>query len=109
MNTELLVNQLVVAILSSAIAIPLVQRFKDFLPSEKAVEVFSIISAFLVGTGFAWYYAQFELVSALIVGAFSVIGAETIYKLLGQKVKAYTGKPIGVVQGEVEEDKESVG
>ena len=65
MNTELLVNQLVVAILSSAIAIPLVQRFKDFLPSEKAVEVFSIISAFLVGTGFAWYYAQFELVSAI--------------------------------------------
>lgn len=109
MNTTLLIEQLTVAILSSAIAIPLVQRFKNFLPNEKSVEVFSILSAFLVGTGFAWYYAQFELVSALIVGAFSVIGAETIYKLLGQKVKAYTGKPIGVVQGEVEEDKESVG
>ena len=107
MNTELLVNQLVVAILSSAIAIPLVQRFKDFLPSEKAVEVFSIISAFLVGTGFAWYYAQFELVSALIVGAFSVIGAETIYKLLGEKVKGYVGNPQGFEPEII--DEESVG
>ena len=107
MNTELLVNQLVVAILSSAIAIPLVQRFKDFLPSEKAVEIFSILSAFLVGTGFAVYYAQFELVSALIVGAFSVIGAETIYKLLGEKVKGYVGNPHGFEPEII--DEESVG
>ena len=107
MNTELLINQLVVAILSGAIAIPFVQRFKNFLPSEKSVEVFSIISAFLVGTGFAWYYAQFDLVSALIVGAFSVIGAESIYKLLGQKVKGYVGNPHGFEPEII--DEESVG
>lgn len=97
MNTALLVEQLTVAILSSAVAIPLVQRFKNFLPSDKAVEIFSIVTAFLVGTGFAAYYAGFEIISALIVGGFSVVGAESIYKVLGDKVKAYTGKPIGVV------------
>jgi uncharacterized membrane protein (DUF441 family) len=108
MNTTLLVEQLTVAILSSAIAIPTVQRFKNFLPSDKAVELFSILVAFLVGTGFAIYYAQFEIISSLIVGGFSVIGAESIYKLLGEKVKAYTGKPIGIELQE-EENSESVG
>lgn len=109
MNTTLLVEQLTVAIISSAVAIPLVQRFKNFLPSAKAVEAFSIVSAFLVGFGFASYYAGFELVSSLVVGGFSVIGAESIYKLLGEKVKAYTGKPIGIVPEEEIEDEGQVG
>jgi hypothetical protein len=108
MNTTKLIEQITVAILSSAIAIPTVQRFKNFLPSDKAVEVFSIVVAFIVGFGFAIYYAEFAWISALIVGGFSVIGAESIYKLLGEKVKAYTGKPIGIEPQE-EEHQESVG
>ena len=111
MNTQLLINQLTVAILSSAIAIPTVQRFKNFLPNDKAVELFSILVAFLIGTGFAMYYANFEIISSLIVGGFAVIGAESIYKLLGEKVKAYTGKPFGITEITIQEEDnlESVG
>lgn len=92
MNTTLLIEQLTVAILSSAIAIPAIQRFKNWLPSEKLVEPFSALLSFLFGFGVAVYYAEFAVVESLVVGLFSVIGAETIYKLLGEKVKSYTGK-----------------
>ena len=105
MNTQLLINQLTVAILSSAIAIPAIQRAKMWLPSQKFVEPLSVFLSFVVGFGVAIYYAEFAVIESLIVGFFSVVGAESIYKAIGSKMKSYQVKIPNIVdfEGEIEE------
>lgn len=95
MNTELLVQQLTIAIVASAIVIPTVQRVKGWLPNAKAVEYVSVAISMLIGFGFAWYYVDFGLIDSLIVGFFSVIGAENIYKLLSEKLKTFQEAKVG--------------
>ncbi len=95
MNTALLVEQLTIAILGSAIAIPAIQRFKNWLPSEKFVEPTSALLSFLIGAGVAIYYAEAALLEAAVIGLFSLIGAETIYKTLGEKMSSYTKSDVG--------------
>lgn len=90
MNTTLLIQQLTVAILASAIVIPTVQKVKGWLPNAKLVEPVSAVLAFAIGLGVAYYYNGYNLIDSGIVGFFSVIGAEGIYKLLSDKLSTYT-------------------
>lgn len=90
MNTTLLIQQLTVAILASAITIPAIQRVKGWMPTDKMVELISVLLSFAIGFGVAMYYANYTLIDGLIVGLFSIIGAESIYKLLGDKLKKFT-------------------
>jgi hypothetical protein len=92
MNTTLLIQQLTVAILASAIVIPAVQKIKGWLPDARFVEPVSVVLSFLVGMGVAFYYASYSVLDSAIVGFFSVIGAEGIYQLLGDKLKSYVDK-----------------
>lgn len=92
MNTTLLVQQLTVAIIASAIIIPFVQRVKGWLPKQWMVEPTSVIIAFVTGVAVAWYYNGYDPIACLWVGLFSVIGAESIYKLVAEKLATYTEK-----------------
>lgn len=92
MNTTLLINQLTVAILSSAIAIPTIQRFKNWIPNEKFVELFSVIVSGVIGFVFAVFYTELTMVDAGFVAFYSVVGAEGIYRLLGEKLESYHAK-----------------
>ena len=98
MNTTLLVEQLTVAILSSAIAIPAIQRFKDWVPSQKLVEPLSVVVAAVIGFVFAVYYSGFGYIEAGLVAFYAVIGAEGIYKLVGEKLSSYTEKEFTTFQ-----------
>lgn len=89
MNTTILIEQLTVAILSSAIAIPAVQRIKGWMPSQWMVEPLSVLTSATIGLVFATYYANFMLVESLFVAFYAVIGAEGIYKLVGEKLSSY--------------------
>jgi len=90
MNTVLLIQQLTIAIVASAIVIPTIQRVKGWMPNAKSVEFISVALSMLIGFGFALYYVEYSLIDALIVGFFSVIGADNIYKLLEEKLKTFS-------------------
>ena len=110
MNTAKLVELLLVAIFASAIVIPTVQRVKSWMSSDKMVEFVSVVIAFTVGFGVAVYFANMGPVDGAIVGFFSIIGAENIYKLLSDKLKTY--KEVAITHdmfSPIEEDKEVEG
>ena len=92
MNTTLLINQLTVAILSSAIAIPTIQRFKNWIPDQRYVELFSVIVSGIIGFVFSVFYTELGMVDAGFVAFYSVVGAEGIYRLLGEKLESYHDK-----------------
>lgn len=106
MNTTLLIQQLTVAILASAITIPTIQRMKGWLPTDKMVELVSVLVSFTIGFGVALYYAKYNVLDSGIVGFFSIVGAEAIYKLLGDKLKSFSevkeNEGIPIDQGVVE-------
>jgi len=89
MNTALLVEQLTIAIVASAIVIPTIQRVKGWLPNDKILELVSVLVSAIIGFLFAWYYANYGLVASGIVAFFSVVGADAIYNLLGEKLKTF--------------------
>lgn len=90
MNTTLLIEQLTVAVIVSAVVVPTVQRVKGWFPSAIWVEAFSALIAVALGFIMARYYAGYDLIASAWVGFYSLIGAETIYRLVAEKVKTYT-------------------
>ena len=108
MNTAKLVELLLIAIFASAIVIPTVQRVKSWMSSDRMVEMVSVLIAFTVGFGVAIYFANMSPVDGAIVGFFSIIGAENIYKLLHDKLKTY--KEVAIAPGMIgTEEREEVG
>lgn len=90
MNTTLLLQQLTVAIIVSAVVVPTVQRIKGWFPSAKWVEFISAVIAVILGFLMSVYYAQFDFKASLWVAFYTLIGAEAIYKLVSEKLTTYT-------------------
>ena len=90
MNTTLLIQQLTVAIIVSAIVVPTVQRIKAWFPSAKWVEAISAIIAVVLGIIMARYYAGYDWPASCWVGFYSLIGAEAAYKLVAEKLTTYS-------------------
>lgn len=107
MNTTLLISQLLVAIIASAIIVPAVQKIKGWLPTPKLVEPVSVLLSFAIGFLVAVYYNGYDLIAALWVGFYSIIGAEAVYRLLAEKLATYTDKKeIPIINEPVDEDSE---
>jgi len=105
MNTSLLIAQLTVAIIASAIIVPAIQKIKGWLPSPKLVEPVSVVLSFAIGFLVAVYYNGYDTIAALWVGFYSIIGAEAVYKLLAEKLSTYTDKKeIPIINEPVDED-----
>lgn len=92
MNTTLLLQQVIVAILVSAVVIPTVQRVKGWFPNSTWVEAFSALLAVALGILMSRYYASYDWVACAWVGFYSLIGAEAIYRLLGEKMTTFADK-----------------
>lgn len=92
MNTTLLLQQIMVAILVSAVVVPTVQRVKGWFPSASWVEAFSAILAVVLGFLMSRYYASYDWVASAWVGFYTLIGAEGIYRLLAEKMATFTDK-----------------
>lgn len=90
MNTTLLLEQLTVAVVVSAVVVPTVQRVKGWFPSARWVEAFSALVAVLLGFIMSKYYAGYDTAASAWVGFYSLIGAETVYRLVHEKVKTFT-------------------
>lgn len=92
MNTSLLIEQLTMAIIASAVIVPTVQRIKGWFPSAKVVDILSAVLSFGLGSLMAFYYAGYDLYASIWVGFYSLIGAEAIYMLLADKLTTFTAK-----------------
>jgi len=92
MNTTLLLQQIMVAILVSAVVVPTVQRIKGWFPSASWVEAFSAILAIVLGFLMSRYYASYDWVASACGGFYTLIGAEGIYRLLAEKMTTFTDK-----------------
>jgi hypothetical protein len=103
MNTALLFEYLQVAILASAITVPVVQRVKGWLPNDLWVDPVSVVIGFAIGLCVAVYFASYTWIAGVWVGLFTVAGAEGIYKLLGDKLQSYAQK-IGYIEPMAEAD-----
>ena len=91
MNTTLLIQQLTVAIMVSAVAVVAIQKIKVWFPA-KLVEVLSGLVSVILGVLMARYYAGYDWIACAWVGFYALIGAEAIYKLLAEKLETYTEK-----------------
>lgn len=92
MNTTLLIQQITVAVVVSAVVVPTVQRIKGWFPSATWVETFSAIIAILLGILMARYYAGYDWAASSWVGFYSLIGAEAIYRLVSEKMTTFQDK-----------------
>jgi putative Mn2+ efflux pump MntP len=108
MNTTLLLEQLTVAIVVSAVVVPTVQRVKGWFPSARWVEAFSALIAVMLGFIMSKYYAGYDTSASAWVGFYSLIGAETIYRLVAEKLTTYKklheNDELGLVTGIVAEE-----
>lgn len=75
--------------MSTAISVPAIQRVKGWMSSDKMVELVAVLISFTSGMGVAAYYVGYNVVDSFVVGLFAVIGAETIFQLLKDKLKTY--------------------
>ena len=91
MNTTLLIEQLTVAIMVSAVSVVAIQKVKVWFPA-KFIEVLSGVVSITLGVLMSRYYAGYDWIACAWVGFYSLIGAEAIYKLLAEKLQTYTEK-----------------
>ena len=88
MNIELLKELLIIAIASGVIMTLFVQKIKESFTFKKGNRVvfISFFTNMVLGTLFAISFSNANLINAIWVGFFSFVGADTIYKVLEDKV-----------------------
>ena len=100
-DTTLMIQQVTIAIVASALAVVTTQRFKGWFPSAKWVTFVSALFSVILGVFVARYYAGLDWTASGVVGFFTVIGAEETYKLISEKLTTYAElKPETVVKPE---------
>lgn len=103
-NTTLIMEQLLTAIIISAVVVTTVQRFKAWFKSDKAVEIFSVSIALLLGLAMSRYYAGYDWVASGWTAFYTVIGAEGLYLLIAEKLTKFKElKPDAPVKDDAEE------
>lgn len=88
-NTTLIMEQLLTAIIISAVVVTTVQRFKGWFTSDKAVEIFSVSIALLLGLAMSRYYAGYDWTASGWTAFYTVIGAEGLYLLIAEKLTKF--------------------
>ena len=91
-NTVLLIQILVIALIVEVIALQTIQMLKVYIPNSKAIPFVSLIINMLLAIAFVWFFCSFDatnniyfLFVGLWVGFISWIGADTLYKALNDK------------------------
>lgn len=91
-NTILLIQILVIALIVEVIALQTIQMIKGYIPNTRVIPFVSLILNLILASAFVWFFATFEetyplykVFVGLWVGFISWIGADTLYKTLNSK------------------------
>ena len=91
-NTVLLIQILVIALIVEVIALQTIQMIKGYLTNSKVIPFISLAFNLLLAIAFVWFFCSFDstnniyfLFVGLWVGFISWIGADTLYKALNSK------------------------
>ena len=86
LNIDLLKSILIVAISSSVITTAIVQKIKESLNSKKYITLISFFISLIIGTLFAKFFSDINLVYSVWAGLFSFIGADALYLAFEDKI-----------------------
>lgn len=91
-NTVLLIQILVIALIVEVIALQTIQMVKGYLSNSRVIPFVSLFLNLLLAIAFVWFFCSFDatnnlyfLYVGLWVGFISWIGADTLYKALNSK------------------------
>ena len=91
-NTVLLIQILVIALIVEVIALQTIQMVKGYIPNSRAIPFVSLLLNLMLASAFVWFFCSFDesyqlykLFVGLWVGFISWIGADTLYKSLNSK------------------------
>ena len=91
-NTVLLIQILVIALIVEVIALQTIQMIKVYISDSKMIPFVSLLMNLLLAIAFVWFFCSFDatnnlyfLFVGLWVGFISWIGADTLYKALNSK------------------------
>jgi len=91
-NTVLLIQILVIALIVEVIALQTIQMVKGYIPNSRAIPFVSLVLNLMLASAFVWFFVSFEesyplykVFVGLWVGFISWIGADTLYKTLNSK------------------------
>ena len=91
-NTVLLIQILVIALIVEVIALQTIQMIKGYLTNSRVIPLLSLMLNLLLAIAFVWFFCNFDstnnlyfLFVGLWVGFISWIGADTLYKALNSK------------------------
>ncbi len=81
MNSELLLEMLYVASISSIISAAFIQKIKElFLLGKTFNSIISFITSYIIGFFYALSFYSPVILYAVWIGVFTLIGAESLYK-----------------------------
>ena len=93
MNYDLIKSLLIIAISSSIISTSFIQKIKtiSILKCSNCLIYISFFISMLFGIVFTISFTNYDIISALWVGLFSFIGADSLYKAFEDKIfKSYS-------------------
>lgn len=105
MNIDLLKQLLIIAITVSVITCSFIQKTKGIVPSSKWIGLYSFVVNMGISIVFCLSFTNLEFIQSIWVGAFSFIGADTLYKSLEGKLKPFSDI---VAKTEVKKDDEYI-
>lgn len=87
MDFDLLKELLIISMTASVIITNVVQKIKEScIKSSCACILVSFVVSMILGTLFAYTFANVSLIKSLWVGIFSFIGADVLYKTFEDKI-----------------------
>lgn len=89
MNINIIQQSLSASIMLSAITCAFIQKTKGLFKTNKYLIIYALIINILLGIIFCYSFTNIKLPECLWIGLFSFIGADTIYKSLGNKLDSY--------------------
>ena len=91
-NTILLIQILIIALIIEVIALQTIQMIKGYLTNSRVIPFVSLFLNLMLAIAFVWFFCNFDstnkfyfLLVGLWVGFISWIGADVLYKTLNSK------------------------
>ena len=86
MDLDLIKQIIVVAMASSIISTPTIQKVKEVLKSKMILYFVALVISVAIGMLFALSFTDLSLTSAIWVGLITWVGADAIYKAFEDKI-----------------------
>ena len=90
LNLTLLEQLLVVSIPCGVIAMAFIQKTKMMFRSSKIIILYSLIVNLIFGIIFTLSFGSRDIIESLLIGLFSFIEADTVYRMLEGKIQPFS-------------------